>query len=259
MLSADANAIPFEELGLVATHGGEHALPALLHRAVNSLVIEASIRPNLYYVVRTLTRKRDYRCINRSTEIVIEGYPRSANSSTVHGLLDRQSRPVQVAHHTHHVAQLLRAIKWRIPAVALIRSPADAIQSNLALAAEGLARGGRYGRAAHLTFEDFAWGWLRFYTPLVRRRGALVIGRFEDVTRDVSVLIERVNAKFNTDFETKRVRETTLGYHAFPNLLRSELKSHISTHFRARLGASARLRRLVDDCERIYEMFRDAL
>jgi hypothetical protein len=245
------------QLSIVATAGGEYKLDALRHRAAHFAVTELSTRPMLYFALRTLTGTQDALCVGPATEIVIEGFPRSASSTTVREFRERQSRPVEVAHHKHHAAQLLRGIGQGLPSVMLIRSPADAIQSFVALAAEGFVREGRRDRRAFLTFEDFAWAWIQFYSPLIPHRGALVVGHFEEVTRDVPGLIRRVNERFGTCFGIERQRKVApdLGYHALPNPLRSELKREIKTSFNARLRRSPRLGRLLDDCRRIYDAF----
>jgi hypothetical protein len=110
-------------------------------RARHRAVTFASTRPALYFGLRRATGTLDALCIAPDTELVIEGYPRSANSTTVYGFLDRQPMPVKVAHHKHHAAQLLRAVERSVPAVMLIREPCAASLSNLALAEEARRRG----------------------------------------------------------------------------------------------------------------------
>jgi hypothetical protein len=106
---------------------------SILRRSKFHLVTLVSTRPALYYGLRQISGTMDHLCVRDDTELVIEGYPRSANSTTAYGFLDRQSRPVRVAHHKHHAAQLLLASKRGLPAVLLIRKPEQAIISNLAL------------------------------------------------------------------------------------------------------------------------------
>ena len=81
------------------------------HRTAHRAVTALSTRPRLYYGMRRLTGTYDHLCIRPDTELVIEGYPRSANSTTVYGFLKRQDRPVQVAHHKHNATQLLQAAR----------------------------------------------------------------------------------------------------------------------------------------------------
>jgi hypothetical protein len=148
------------------------------HRAVHYGVTWLSTRPALYYGIRHALRRNDGLCVSRSTELVIEGFPRSANSTTVHGFMADQDRPVAIAHHKHHASQILRAVRWGIPAVVLVREPADTIVSLLALAEEGRVRTGRSGRGNALAFSDAAWAWLCFYQAVLPLRGKVVVACF---------------------------------------------------------------------------------
>ena len=176
-------------------------LAALPRRARFRAVTWASTRPRLYYGLRTLTRQTDHLCIRRDTDIVIEGYPRSANSTTVHQCLAIQDRPLHVAHHKHHAAQLLRAAAWGIPAVVLIRAPREASLSLLALAAEARHRAGKPERGG-LSFSDVLSAYVAFYEAVEPTLDHTVIGRFEVVRSDVPGLTMRVNARFGRDFRT---------------------------------------------------------
>ena len=176
-------------------------LAALPRRARFRAVTWMSTRPRLYYGLRKLTRQSDHLCIRRDTDIVIEGYPRSANSTTVHQFLAMQDRPHHVAHHKHHAAQLLRAAAWRIPAVVLIRAPREASLSLLALAAEARHRAGKPERGG-LSFSDVLSAYVAFYDAVEPTLDHALIGRFEVVRSDVPGLITRVNARFGTDFRT---------------------------------------------------------
>lgn len=233
-----------KELG--RSRGGARAL----------LASEIAKYPDLYFLVRALSGRVNANVICRSTQLVIEGYPRSANSATVHGFLDRQSRPVRVAHHVHHVAQLLRAIQWGIPAVALIRSPGDAIVSHAALSVEVLLKQGGFKRGSGWSFDVYARAWANFYAPLVGREGDVLIAHFDHVIRDLPALIHAINEKFGTSFETGIKRDSLLGYHAVPGGLRGELKRDIGALFAEQLASSPRLRNAYRKCSEIYMNFK---
>ncbi len=219
------------------------------HRAAHRTVTALSTRPRLYYGVRRLTGTYDQLCVCPATELVIEGYPRSANSTTVHGFLARQDRPVRVAHHKHHAAQLLQAARWGVPAVALIRPPRAAILSMLALAEEGRRRhGGPGGRGSHVTFEDAAWAWLAFYRAILPIRDALVVAPFARVTADLATVIEEVNERFATRFESApevRTPQPGLGWHARSNPLRREILANRDTVMQQAGRERPRLARLL--------------
>ncbi len=226
------------------------------HRATNRLVTALSTRPALYYPARRATGTFDDLCIRRDTELVLEGFPRSANSTTVHGFLERQERPVRVAHHKHHAAQLVRAAAWGIPAVALIRPPRDAIVSLPALAEEGRRRrGGDGGRAHSLRFEDVVATWVAFYAAVSKHRSALVVAPFTWATRDLTGLIEGINARFGTSFvsaETVRRPQPTLGWHARTNPLRKEIRDGLCAELRAAEATRPALADRLRDAQGLY-------
>ena len=126
--------------------------------------------------------------VTRATDIVIEGYPRSASTFAVAAFrLAQEPEWVEVAHHTHMPAQVIEAVRWEIPALVLIRSPGDAVVSLLIHSPDRSARS-----AVH--------GYLRFYEPLVPLRELFVIATFHQVVTDLGSVIDRLNERFDTAF-----------------------------------------------------------
>jgi hypothetical protein len=126
--------------------------------------------------------------VDRHTELVIEGYPRSANTFAVVAFQLAQGTPVKVAHHLHASSQLIAAAKWGISALALIRQPEEAIIS------EALRKPGISVRQAANSFVGF-------YSSLEPYRGYLTVGLFDEVTRDFGAVIGRMNREFGTSFQ----------------------------------------------------------
>lgn len=126
--------------------------------------------------------------MSRDTEIVIEGYPRSANTFAVAAFLLAQERPVKVAHHLHVPAQVIRAVQWGIPTIVLIRKPEDAVLSLL-------VREPRL--SAHQSLVDY----VRFYRRIKPYCSYFVLATFEEVTTNFGLVIEKVNKKFGTNFK----------------------------------------------------------
>jgi len=110
-----------------------HRWPHTLRRRVKTFV---GARPRLFFPLFRPRPAFDDLLVTESTDVCIEGFPRSANSFTVGAFRHAQPEPVQVAHHTHVPANAMRACAWRIPTVALVRSPYDAIVSRIALGKE---------------------------------------------------------------------------------------------------------------------------
>ncbi|TCP39296.1 hypothetical protein [Rhodovulum marinum] len=228
-----------------------------LHSLKYRATIWVSTRPTLYYGLRRLTGRFDKLCVTKNTDIVIEGYPRSANSTTAHGFIDRQVGDIRLAHHKHHVAQLLQAARKGLPAVVLIRKPATAMLSNLALVEEARYRGEDRPEKP-LSFSDVAFSWLMFYETLEPYLDKIVIAPFDEVTQDLKPMIEDVNATFGTEFQsesTAAAKSTELGWHARPNEKRDEIKDGLRHDFDAALEANAGLRNLMKRCDQVHQRY----
>src|SRR5262249_51694754 len=65
--------------------------------------------------------------IRDETEVVIDGFPRSGNTFAVAAFHFAQlPRDVKIAHHVHLPAQLLSALRLRLPPPLLVRHPHEA-------------------------------------------------------------------------------------------------------------------------------------
>ncbi len=122
------------------------------------------------------------------TEIVIEGFARSANSFAVNAFCLAQGRPVHVAHHLHAPAQVMAAGRAGVPAIVLVRDPEAAICSFLLW-------------QPHLRVREAVNAYLRFYRPLEAIEHVYVAATFEQVTGDFGEVIDRVNARFGSSFQ----------------------------------------------------------
>ena len=122
------------------------------------------------------------------TEIVIEGFPRSANSFAVNAFCLAQDREVHVAHHLHAPAQVMAAGRAGVPAIVLVREPEAAICSFLLW-------------QPHLRVREAVTTYLRFYQALLGIEDVYVAARFEQVTADFGEVIDRVNDWFGSSFQ----------------------------------------------------------
>ena len=126
--------------------------------------------------------------VGRDTEVVIEGFPRSANTFAVVAFELAQSESIRVAHHLHVPSQVIAAAKWGIPTIVLVRDPEEAILSLVQL-------------QPHITFEQGLKDYVRFYRRILPYRKRFVVARFEEVSTDFGALIRRMNAHFGTSFQ----------------------------------------------------------
>jgi len=125
--------------------------------------------------------------ISSATELVIDGYTRSASTFAVYALQLAQDKPVRLAHHLHASAQLIEAARRRVPALAVIRDPRGAILSQLI-------------RETDVALRDALVGYARFYESLLTYRDRFVVADFEEVTKDFGAVIRRINERFATAF-----------------------------------------------------------
>ena len=93
------------------------------------LQIYAGKHPAAFYGLYRLVRKDQARVVTPDTQLVIEGFPRSANTFARVAFNRAQSERVRIAHGLHVPAQVIRAATWRIPTLVLIRKPKDAVLS----------------------------------------------------------------------------------------------------------------------------------
>jgi hypothetical protein len=159
------------------------------------LQIHAGGHPAIYYNLYRLLRMRKNvaRAVRPGTRLVIEGFPRSGNSFARRAFIMAQDDPQiknYIAHHLHVPAQVVRAARWQIPTLVLIRKPRDAVLSLTIRDPISVDQALRY--------------YVSFYNIAEKYRDAYVLGLFEEVTEDFGRVIERVNHKFGTTFSLFR-------------------------------------------------------
>lgn len=155
-----------------------------LRRARHTVRTRATEHPALYLPFA----RRKYpgpspEVLGAKTELVIDGYTRSASTFAVYALQLAQERPVRLAHHLHAPAQLIAAARKEIPALLLIREPRGAILSQLV-------------REPGVAMRDALVAYVRFHECLLAYQDRLVVGEFETVTGDFGSVIRRLNQRF---------------------------------------------------------------
>jgi hypothetical protein len=126
-----------------------------------------------------------------STHICIEGYPRSANTFSYHLFLyANPGEKGHVAHHTHAMANIERALRYQIPTILLIRNPIDAVLSAYVKNAFNIAN-----------FNFLVQYYITFYEWLKPRKDEVIVADFDVVTNDFNRVINQVNEKHNASFQ----------------------------------------------------------
>ncbi len=124
------------------------------------------------------------------TEIVIEGFPRTANTFAHIAFKMAQSRPVNIAHHTHAAAQVIAGVRRNIPTVVLIREPEAAIISYII---------GEFD--PEIEMRQVLYDYLAFYQPIIKFRRRFVIAPFQEITQSYDTIIRKVNERYSSDFD----------------------------------------------------------
>ena len=157
------------------------------------------------------------------TEIVIESFPRCASSFAVAAFrLAQEPHASRIAHHTHTPAQVLAAVRRRVPTLVLIRAPEDAVLSHVI-------------HSPSLTPAASLRGYVRFHEPLLPHRDRFVVATFDQVVNDFGAVIGRVNARFGTSFRPFEHRPEHL----------ERIDREIDEDYRSRAGSAEELQRTV--------------
>jgi hypothetical protein len=157
------------------------------------LQTHAGRHPAALYGQYRLARKDQGRVVTLETQLVIEGFPRSANSFARVAFNKAQKGTVRIATGLHVPAQVIRAARWRIPTLVLIRRPKDAVLS--------------FAIRDPISVEQALKYYLSFYETVESYSDAYVLGTFEEVTGDFGRVIQRLNERFGTSFSLFRHNE----------------------------------------------------
>jgi len=127
------------------------------------------------------------RIVHPGTGLVVEGFPRSGNSFSVFAFMNSGADKMELAHHVHSPSQIILAARYGIPAVLLVRAPADAVAAGLA-------------KIATHTGSDLLRAYALYYESLLPLREHYVIAPFETVTSAAGRVVSAVNKRFGTSF-----------------------------------------------------------
>lgn len=119
---------------------------------------------------------------DKSVNIVIEGYPRSANTFAVVAFQYEGNQNLRIAHHTHVPATVLDGCSRGVPAIVLIRKPVDAVVSAAIYT----------GRSPKQLLKEWIW----FYRTCWAVHDDFIAAPFELVVKDFGSIIECVNERW---------------------------------------------------------------
>jgi hypothetical protein len=126
------------------------------------------------------------RTVRPSTQLVVEGFPRSGNTFAAMAIRLAQPEPPVMASHVHIPAQVRRAAVLHVPILLVVRPAEDAVVS-MAVA------------DPHHRVRSLLRYWVHYHRTIVPLLDQLVVGTFEQVTTDLAAVVERVNDRFECE------------------------------------------------------------
>ncbi len=212
--------------------------------------------PAVFYALHKLARKNSAQVVGPETQLVIEGFPRSANTFAVIAFRQAQREKMRIAHNLHAPAQVIRASRLNVPALVLIRDPKDAVLSFVV--------------RDPISVEQALKHYISFYESVAEYRDSFVLGTFEEVTSDYGTVIERINERFGTTFLPFRHSKKKVE-RVFSRMERGYRKGNAEASLEARISRPSearekmkrevrheleapRLRRLVFEAQTVYQL-----
>ena len=204
----------------------------LVNRYCSELI---GMSPSLYVGVMRYRMRNTHaykQIVSRDTKLLVEGFPRCANSFAVMAIRSVND-PIRIATHLHSTAHILKGIKYNLPTLVVIRNPDAAIPSVLAL-------GVQLGKAKHILENESAkiayvryWTayFHRFYERLCPYRDKFILAEFNETIKDLNQFILAINKKyalnlveFNHTKENVDAIFSATKVHLSPSSEREELK-----------------------------------
>jgi hypothetical protein len=126
--------------------------------------------------------------VGPESQLLIDGFTRSAVTFAVIAFQAAQRSPVRVAHTLHAAGHVVEAVKRGVPSLVTIREPEAAVLSAVI-------------REPFVEVRQALGAYVRFYERIRPYRSGFVVGRFDDITRDYGSVIRQLNGRFATRFD----------------------------------------------------------
>jgi hypothetical protein len=125
--------------------------------------------------------------VQKDTDLVIEGFPRSATTYSYYAFCLAQRRRVHVAYHLHSPVNVVNALRMKVPVLVIVRRPRDAVSS-------------AFIGDPRISLKTYLRRYEMFYRLLFPYRNDLVCAEFDDVIQDVSKIVESINKKYDKNY-----------------------------------------------------------
>ncbi|MGO9650446.1 MAG: hypothetical protein ACLPOO_20635 [Terriglobales bacterium] len=143
--------------------------------------------PTIYMpVARLRFRHLNDLLVDWDADLVIEAFGRSGTTFANFAFLSAQDRPVKTVHHTHAAAQIITAVRMKIPTMVIVRPPLESALSHMA--------------RHRIPARPAVVAWIRYHRRILPYLDRIVVTTFDGMTRDFGAVIERINQTFGTNF-----------------------------------------------------------
>ena len=174
-------------------HAGGRGLGARVRRGVRHARWTVRSRVAEHPAYLPLARRRHGAAVvSESTDLVIDGFTRSASTFAVVAFQLAQPRLVRVGHHLHAPGQIIQAVRLGVPVLLTVRPPEDTVLSLVV-------------REPYVTIPQGLDAYARFHERLRNYREGMVVADFPEVTERLERSIARVNERFGTGFAVPEV------------------------------------------------------
>lgn len=197
-------------------------------------------RPALYMRmlrIKNKGRKFERFIVSDETDLVIEGFPRCANSfatQSIRLLTREQGRDFRFATHAHSSAHVVAGLRIGKPTLVVIREPKSAIISLQAL--------WRQSGISIQSVNGLLKRYIQFYEMLMPYRTDIVVSDFKRTTAEYPGVIRELNERFDLglpEVETQEELEALVipasPEHLSPSKDRDTVKREIRENFEKRV------------------------
>lgn len=146
------------------------------------------------YITRKIS-KRSNMIVSKNSDIVIEGYPRSANTFAVAGIKLAQNDQINIASHRHEIGHIRYALQLHKPVIVLIRNPIDAIVSFIIREDVSISFSINY--------------YIYYYKKVNKYKNRVLILKFDEIIDHLDKSIDKINKKFNLYLSLIKINNTT--------------------------------------------------
>ena len=159
----------------------------LVYKSMFAQKIKFIVRqsPLLYFGILGWRRNVRRLRADPTSELVVEAFPRSANTSSVYALVYANGERFKIGHHLHVAAHVKYAAKHQIPCLVIMRNPIDCVASLMVMRKD--PDNSKYLLMAYVGFSK----------AVEELLDHLVVVSFDDVVnKGLGFAINAVNRKF---------------------------------------------------------------